>query len=115
VCGSVVFGWAVKELIDVYSMKVNNDQTTMWPLLTMDAECCLELAEKMKILHHEAVTDIEYVKKLYPLSVTMYNMGGLCLVSEPFFAFGLLLLRSICSHMVIQQLKAGDRAAYTIS
>jgi len=31
------FGWAVKELIDVYWMKVNKDQTTtMLPLLTMD-------------------------------------------------------------------------------
>jgi len=48
--------------------------------------------------------------EFYPLSVALYNMGGLCLVSEPFFVFGHLLLKCIHSHMTIKKLKAGDWA-----
>jgi len=76
-----------------------------------EAKNCLALAKTMRILHHDAVTNEWYMKELYPLLVAVYNMGGLCLMSEPFFAFGQLLLKYIPSQLTIRQLKSGDQNA----
>jgi len=46
--------------------------------------------------------------QFYPLLVVVYNMGGLCLVSEPFIIIGQLLLKHICSQLTIQHMRAGD-------
>jgi len=60
-----------------------------------EAKSHLALTKTMRILHHNAVTNERYMKELYPLSVAVYNMGGLCLMSGPFFVFGQLLLKCI--------------------
>jgi len=70
---------------------------------TTEANNCLELA-KMRILHHNAVTDEQYMKGLYPLSVAMYNMGGSVLCYS-FFTFAQLLLTCIWSQLTIKMIK----------
>jgi len=106
------FGWAVKELIDASKMKVmKNQQDLQTDVSAREADGMLDLAKQMRLLHHEAITDAKYMMQFYPLSVAVYNMGGLCLVSEPFIIIGLLLLKRIRSQLTIQRMKAGDRGA----
>jgi hypothetical protein len=48
----------------------------------------LRLLELMRVLHHEAIVDEEYMADCYAESDQLRNKGGLTLVSKDFFGFG---------------------------
>jgi len=105
----VFIGWAVKELIDASKMKVTKNQQDLQTDVSMrEADSTLDLAKQMRLLHHEAITDAKYMMQFYPFLVAVYNLGGLCLVSELLIIIGQLLLNCICSQLTIQHMKAGD-------
>ena len=58
-----------------------------------------------RILHHEAVSDSEYVELYYDPSTRILNKGGITLVSKDFFPFGYMLLRSIRNSFTKEDLK----------
>ena len=53
----------------------------------------------MRILHHQALLDDEYMKNCYALTDQIRNQGGLALVSSTYFPFGHQLLNKIRKHL----------------
>jgi len=52
------FEWPVKELIGISKMKVmKNEQELQTDVTMREVDGTLDLAKKMRLLHHEAITD----------------------------------------------------------
>lgn len=106
-----ILGWAVSRLKHYYERKQfaqkastpkNRDK------VVIDADTAAARAKylgNMRILHHEAVSDSEYVELYYDPSTRILNKGGITLVSKDFFPFGYMLLRSIRNSFTKEDLK----------
>ncbi len=104
------FGWAIKELIDVtteHACKhhVSEDEYS-WK---HDKE--LLLVKSFRVLHHEVITDIDYMANYYPPFYSAYNMGGLCLVSKLYFPLAKNVLQIIRTDSTYTKMKHGDDTA----
>jgi len=104
------FGWAIKELIDftkehACKQHVGEDEYG-WK---HDKE--LLLIKSFHVLHHEVITDINYMANYYPPFYLAYNMGGLCLVSKLYFPLAKNVLQIIQTDSTYMKMKHGDDTA----
>jgi len=104
-------GWAIHELITdtrtaAQEEKIQgdiNDNDTL-----TEKDYCYQIAKSMRILHHDAIQDSDYLMNYYPVFVASYNKGGLCLVAKHMIPFGKHLLQNICSLVTRDKLTRGD-------
>ena len=99
------FGWAVYKVLCRYRKLLLNVSVGTVEGTEEAAELMVQYVGKMRILHLQAMTDEEYIKKYYPASLMVYNKGGLTLVSKAFFPAASAVMRFIREEFTEEEYK----------
>ena len=100
------FGYAISRVLGKYK-----NQTIQEDVDDTHNKTVLYI-KSMRILHHQALLDDEYMKNCYALTDQIRNQGGLALVSSTYFPFGHQLLNKIRKHLNSKDFKEKKNQVY---
>jgi hypothetical protein len=87
-------GWGIWNLRCKLSMQRNRAKDNNW-VPSEDLDSLIQHLDGMRIFHHRAIVDQEYMKNCYSQADQTRNGGWLSLVSKDYFEFGKVLLSQI--------------------
>lgn len=94
------FGWAISRVIRKLGVDLDNAEYACRPESEIaELRKHLEAVTEMRVLHHDAILDSEYLRDCYDETYQLVNCGGLALVSRQYFGFGSRLVESITNAM----------------